>query len=136
VAFPFRERGIDRERVLGLLDDYNIGLPDYYSWRTRSGCTFCFFQRKYEWVMLAERHPDKFQEAVKYEKELEDGRRYTWSQGETLIELIARREQIIAEHQKNMEQQRKAATNCALVNVLSDVLDVEDDTAPCVACHY
>jgi broad specificity phosphatase PhoE len=86
--------------------------------------------------MLAERHPDKFQEAIEYEKELEDGRRYTWSQGETLLELIARREQIIAEHQKNMEQQKKAATNRALVNVLSDVLDSEDDTAPCVACHY
>jgi hypothetical protein len=111
-------------------------MPAYYSWRTRSGCTFCFFQRKYEWVMLAERHPDKFQEAVEYEKELADGRRYTWSQGETLLELVARREQIVAEHHRNIERQKKAATNSALVNVLSDVLDGEDDTAPCVACHY
>jgi len=136
VAFPFRERGIDREGVVRIIEESGIGMPAYYSWRTRSGCTFCFFQRKYEWVMLAEHHPDKFQEAVEYEKELEDGRRYTWSQGETLLELIARREQIIAEHQKNMERQKKAATNCALVNVLSDVLDSEDDTAPCVVCHY
>ncbi len=38
------------------------GLPSYYSWRTRSGCFFCFFQRKYEWVRLSEEHPDLFRE--------------------------------------------------------------------------
>jgi hypothetical protein len=86
--------------------------------------------------MLAENHPDKFQEAVEYEKVLPDGRRFTWSQGETLIELIARREQIIAEHEKILKQQKKTASSSALVNILSDVLDGEDDTAPCVACHY
>ena len=86
--------------------------------------------------MLAENHPDKFQEAVEYEKELPDGRRFTWSQGETLLELVARREQIIAEHEKNIGQKKKATSNSSLVNVLSDVLDGEDDTVPCVACHY
>lgn len=136
VAFPFRERNINREGVVRLLEEKGIGLPAYYDWRTRSGCTFCFFQRKYEWVMLAERHPEKFQEAVAYEKELPDGRRYTWNQGETLLDLLARREQIIAEHQKNLAQQKKAVINSALVNVLSDVLDGEDDSAPCVVCQY
>ena len=84
VRFPFRERGFEKKDVVKILEDYKIGLPEYYSWRTRSGCSFCFFQRKFEWVMLAERHPNKFREAVKYEESHSDGRHYTWSQGETL----------------------------------------------------
>jgi hypothetical protein len=128
--------GIVKEDVIRILDDEGIGMPAYYSWRTRSGCTFCFFQRKYEWVMLAEKHPDKFREAVEYEKELPDGRRYTWSQGETLMELLARKEEIIADHDRQMKKQGKASSSRSLVDVLSEVLDSEDDTPPCVQCHY
>jgi 3'-phosphoadenosine 5'-phosphosulfate sulfotransferase (PAPS reductase)/FAD synthetase len=136
VVFPFKEMGIVKEDVIRILDDEGIGMPAYYSWRTRSGCTFCFFQRKYEWVMLAEKHPDKFREAVEYEKELPDGRRYTWSQGETLMELLARKEEIIADHDRQMKKQGKASSSRSLVDVLSEVLDSEDDTPPCVQCHY
>ncbi len=136
VTFPFRELGIGKDDVIRILDENGLGLPEYYSWRTRSGCTFCFFQRKYEWVKLAEKHPDKFQEAMNYEKELPDGRRYTWSQGETLAELLARKEEIIAEHERQMLQQRKTMPNRPLAEVLAEVLDSEDDTLPCVVCHY
>lgn len=137
VAFPFRERGINKAGVIRILEESGIGMPAYYSWRTRSGCTFCFFQRKYEWVMLAEKHPDKFQEAVNYEQEHSDGRRYTWSQGETLLELLARKDEIIAEHEKAMKrEQKKTLTGRTLVDILPEVLDSEDDTLPCVACHY
>ncbi len=136
VVFPFKEMGIVKEGVIRLLDEEGIGLPAYYSWRTRSGCTFCFFQRKYEWVMLAEKHPDEFQEAVDYEKELPDGRRYTWTQGETLIELLARKDEIIADHERLMKKQGKTSSKGALVDVLAEVLDSEDDTPPCVQCHY
>jgi 3'-phosphoadenosine 5'-phosphosulfate sulfotransferase (PAPS reductase)/FAD synthetase len=135
VSLPFREMGINRSDVIRILNEYKIGLPKYYSWRTRSGCTFCFFQRKYEWVMLAEKHPDKFAEAVRYEEEHSDGRHYTWSQGETLLELVARRDQIIAEHEKSVKKQQNKPSR-ALVDVLAEVLDEEDDTLPCVACHY
>lgn len=136
VAFPFRDQGIDKPGVIRILEEFGIGLPKYYEWRTRSGCTFCFFQRKYEWVMLAEKHPAEFQRAMEYEKQHADGRRYTWNQGETLEELLARREQIIAEHEKMLQRQRKDAPHRALVDALAEVLDTEDDTAPCVACHY
>lgn len=135
VRLPFREMGIVKSDVIRILDEYNIGMPKYYSWRTRSGCTFCFFQRKYEWVMLAEKHPDKFAEAVTYEEEHSDGRHYTWSQGETLIELVARRDEIIAEHEKSAQKHRSKPSR-ALVDVLSEILDEEDDALPCVACHY
>jgi len=136
VRFPFREQGITKPDVIRILDEYKIGMPRYYSWRTRSGCTFCFFQRKYEWVMLAEKHPDKFAEAVRYEQDHSDGRRYTWSQGETLLELVERRDEIIAEHEKAVKRQEKNKPRRALVDVLSEVLDDEDDTMPCVVCHY
>ena len=72
------------------------GLPAYYEWRTRSGCYFCFFQRKHEWVGLADRHPDLFERAVAYEDKVSyeatamQGRKYTWSQDESLTDLLAR----------------------------------------------
>ena len=37
--------------------------------RSRSGCYFCFFQQKIEWVWLYEQHPDRFAKAMEYEKE-------------------------------------------------------------------
>ena len=57
VKLPFKEAGIDKPGVLDILDGAGLGLPKYYSWRTRSGCTFCFFQQKIEWVRLREQHP-------------------------------------------------------------------------------
>ena len=78
-----------------LLEESGIGLPDYYKWRSRSGC---FFQRKYEWVKLAEIHPDLFAEAVKYEKEHSDGRIYTWTDTESLTDLLKRKDRIIADY--------------------------------------
>ena len=56
-VLPFLERGIDKEGILEILENSGLGLPKYYDWRSRSGCTFCFFQRKIEWVGLLERHP-------------------------------------------------------------------------------
>ena len=57
VRLPLKEAGIDKSGVLELLEGTGLGLPKYYEWRTRSGCTFCFFQQKIEWVRLMERHP-------------------------------------------------------------------------------
>ena len=56
VRLPFKDAGIDKAGVLEILDGTGLGLPEYYEWRTRSGCTFCFFQQKIEWVRLRERH--------------------------------------------------------------------------------
>ena len=52
VRLPFKDAGIDKAGVLEILDSSGLGLPKYYEWRTRSGCTFCFFQQKIEWVRL------------------------------------------------------------------------------------
>ena len=83
-VFPFKEDGVDKAAVMRILDESGVGLPSYYEWRSRSGCYFCFFQQKGEWVRLRERHPDLFEIAKSYEK-VEQG--YTWAQGESLTNL-------------------------------------------------
>lgn len=134
-VYPFKERGLVKEDIIRLLEDSGIGLPSYYRWRSRSGCYFCFFQRKYEWVMLAQEHPDLFEKAVAYENNHNDGRQYTWTQGETLLELLARKDEIIANHEKAMAREKQTAPNRPLVEALASVLDEEDDTMPCLVCH-
>ena len=134
-VYPFKEAGLVHTDILRLLEESGIGLPSYYRWRTRSGCFFCFFQRKYEWVKLAEEHPDFFAEAVKYEQEHSDGRKFTWVQGETLTELLARKDKILAEHEKSLACQQQYQPNKPLVQALSEVLDNEDDSLSCLICH-
>jgi hypothetical protein len=149
-VFPFVEDDIDHDGVLRILDDAGLGLPDYYSWRTRSGCYFCFYQRKAEWIGLADNHPDLFERAVAIEnKMLKDagvsgdvsyadlamqGRAYTWSQGETLVELIGRRQDIQAKHEAAMNRARRDRRNLPLVEVLADALDQDDDSPACTVC--
>ena len=148
--FPFIEAGIDRSGVLSILEDAGIGLPKYYEWRTRSGCYFCFYQRKAEWVGLAERHPDLFDRAVGIERKvLQDagidgsadyrdqamkGRQYTWSGGETLLELIARKDEILAKLAETESRAAKLQKNLPLVEALELALDEEDNTLPCTVC--
>lgn len=141
-VFPFREDGIDKDGVMRILDEAGIGLPGYYEWRTRSGCYFCFFQRKHEWVGLKDRHPELYEKAVAYEDKVRyrhtamQGRNYTWSQGESLPELIARREEIQAKHEAALERAAKRIKpNRPLLEVLSDALDSDDDEAGCSVCH-
>ncbi|MBK7836804.1 MAG: phosphoadenosine phosphosulfate reductase family protein [Candidatus Obscuribacter sp.] len=134
-VFPFKEDGLVKADILRILEESGIGIPKYYQWRSRSGCYFCFFQRKIEWVRLSEEHPDLFQKHWTTSKNHSDGRTYTWSDGESLIELIARKDQIIADHQKAMERQKQKKPNQPLAEALESVLDDENDTLPCLACH-
>ncbi len=140
-VFPFKEDRIDKAGVIRILEDAGIGLPAYYEWRTRSGCYFCFFQRKYEWVRLAEEHPDLFAKAVEYEDKVNyeatamQGRQFTWSQGETLRELLNRRDEIRHQHNQSVSRELQRRPNQALVDILAEVLDDEDDTKPCLMCH-
>jgi 3'-phosphoadenosine 5'-phosphosulfate sulfotransferase (PAPS reductase)/FAD synthetase len=137
-VYPFKEDGITRDDVFQILEQSGLSVPEYYKWRTRSGCYFCFFQRKAEWVGLLERHPEMFEEAKKYEKFNEQtGRRYTWSQSESLEELSQpeRVEEIKAKHNKTVQIERKARPNRPLAEVLADAFDDEDDLTGCVICH-
>ena len=148
--FPFVEDGIDHEGVMRILDDAGIGLPAYYEWRTRSGCYFCFYQRKAEWIGLSERHPDLFDRAVAIEqKVLQDagidgdadfgdramrGRQYTWSGGETLLQLRSRRNEILERHEAAMARTNKTRANLPLIEALAEAFEEDDDTQPCTVC--
>lgn len=91
-VYPFIEDDIVRTDVFRILEE-SVGVPDYYKWRSRSGCYFCFFQRKDEWIGLAENHPDLFKRAEAYEKvDTKTGRVFTWVQGTTLGQVLSERE--------------------------------------------
>ena len=101
--FPFKEDGIVKEDVFRILAESGLDLPAYYKWRSRSGCYFCFFQRKSEWIGLLENHPELYEKAKQFEKlNAETGERYTWSQGESLDELAARAKSIKSDAAKKL----------------------------------
>ena len=136
--FPFKEEGITKEDVMRILEESGIGLPDYYSWRTRSGCYFCFFQRKREWVGLMDEHPDLFEKAKEYEKiDPKTGKKFTWSQSESLEELSRpeRVAEIREKHEQEMGKAKKQRPNSRLVQILGEALDEDDDESPCLICH-
>ena len=89
-VYPFVEDGLVRDDIIALLKE-TTGIPDYYAWRSRSGCYFCFFQRKSEWLGLRKHHPDLFEKAMRYETETYDpatGRMYTWMDKMSLAQLV------------------------------------------------
>ena len=140
INLPFKQAGVDKAGVLEILDGAGLGLPKYYEWRTRSGCTFCFFQQKIEWVRLKEEHPEAFEEAKAYEKDAVDhGSPFTWSQGESLEELEQpqRIAQIMAEHEHRLSRLlSKTQTNPLRPN--REPLDIDDlygQAKVCLACH-
>ncbi|HEX3151488.1 MAG TPA: phosphoadenosine phosphosulfate reductase family protein [Gemmataceae bacterium] len=137
-VMPFKDDGLTLDDVHRILEESGVGLPDYYDWRTRSGCYFCFFQRRSEWVGLLERHPDLFELAKEYEKiDPKTGQRYTWNQRESLDELADpdRVREIKERQQKAIQAAQKKRVNLPLVEALAEVLDDEDDTQPCFFCH-
>jgi hypothetical protein len=75
---PFVEDGIVLQDVIDILNNAGLGLPDYYGWRKRSGCYFCFYQTDNEWKGLRKYHPGEFEKACFYEENHSDGRVYTW----------------------------------------------------------
>lgn len=148
--FPFVEDGVDHDGVMKILDDAGIGLPDYYEWRTRSGCYFCFYQRKAEWVGLAERHPELYERAIAIEQKVlldagvdgdadfseraMSGRQYTWSGGETLVQLRSRRQEILDKHEAAMDRTRQTRDSLPVLAVLSEALGDDDDPVACTVC--
>lgn len=144
VVLPFREHGIDKLGVYDLLDGSGVGMPKYYEWRSRSGCTFCFFQQKIEWVRLRERHPDAFQAAKDYEKTaMKHGSPFTWTQGESLEELEqpARIAEIQADFQIRQQREYARIRINPLRPKIEQPLDIDDlyleeeGGGACLVCH-
>ena len=140
VRLPFKDAGIDKPGVTEILDGSGLGLPRYYDWRSRSGCTFCFFQQKIEWVRLKEEHPEAFEEAKAYEKvSVDHGSPFTWSQGESLDELTTpeRVAQIREDYKRRLER-LKAKQKKNPLRPDGETIDIDEvfgQAKACLACH-
>jgi len=139
-SFPLldNEEIIVRDDVFRILEESGVGIPAYYNKveyqvgnkqgaysRSRSGCFFCFYQQKIEWVWLYEQHPTLFKLAMEYEK---DG--YTWNQEESLEELI--RPERITQIKEDFIKRQERALNPKSPFLL-DILEDAEGTG-CASC--
>ena len=128
-----------KEDIFNLLEESGVGVPSYYKpiefevdgkigtySRSRSGCYFCFYQQKIEWVWLYEQHPELYYKAMSFEK---DG--YTWNQSESLADLI--KPERIRQIKLDVIKKQEGAKRCSskLVDLFADD---EDDDAFCANC--
>ncbi len=141
-VFPLidNEDVLVRDDIFRILRESGVGVPAYYGKkpfeteegnrgeyaRSRSGCFFCFYQQKIEWVWLYENHTAKFFEAMEYEK---DG--YTWQQDERLEDLInpVRIEQIKDDYIKKTAKNKSKIKSPYLIDMLE-----EEESIGCAAC--
>lgn len=138
-VFPFIDDGLVKADIYRILADSGVGYPEYYRWRSRSGCYFCFFQRKSEWVGLLENHPDLYEQAKAYEKiDAEKDERFTWSNDESLEELAAPERIAEIKHRTKMREEhlRRSRANMTLMEQFFDeIRDLENSSAGCNICH-
>ena len=119
-----------RDDIFRLLRESGVGVPAYYEKldfsvngkqgqyaRSRSGCFFCFYQQKIEWIWLYEQHPDRFAEAMTYEK---DG--YSWNDDETLEQMTqpGRVQSIKEEYLKRTQRNAQKMKSPYLLDILGD----------------
>ncbi len=149
-VFPFREDGIVKSDIENILQRNGLELPAYYNWRSRSGCTFCFYQQKIEWLKLMEKHPDLFEEAKKFEKGDGNnvvGEKFYWmGKGQPLstLEDPAVQQRIIEYHEKKVARFKKKKRRNALLdnsdgfcefNDLDEIYDEAEGGGACVTCY-
>lgn len=140
--FPFIEDGLVRDDIFQLLED-TVGIPEYYKWRSRSGCYFCFFQRQDEWLGLKRNHPELFEKARAFEKrerekyDWADGKQaiaghgYTWSSQGSIDELVERAE---AREKKNGIIAKTNNTNERWQDALRNAVDEDPEDQACLIC--
>ncbi|WP_340111015.1 phosphoadenosine phosphosulfate reductase family protein [Maribellus mangrovi] len=134
------EDSIDINGVFDLFKVGGVNLPAYYNevefevdgekgtfHRSRSGCYFCFYQRKIEWIWLYERHRDLFELARSYEKEVRNEKgeiieKYTWMDGESLDDIIQpeRMNQIKRDHLQKIRNKLGHPKSNKLIDILDD----------------
>ncbi|MBF8984108.1 phosphoadenosine phosphosulfate reductase family protein [Lutibacter sp. B2] len=116
--YPFIEDGICIKDVEKILLESKIGYPSYYQWRSRSGCYFCMFQRRIEWVNLYKYHPKLFKKALAFEKD-----NFTWIKGMSLLDLLYRGKEIEERYYKKYSKKDTKRG-----------LESEDDDGCCLIC--
>ena len=140
---------IENDEIIGLndvfriLEESGVGVPAYYKpieyqaeingelkkgtySRSRSGCFFCFYQQKIEWVWLLEQHPQLFEKAITYEKE-----GYTWME-ESLQDLKKPERVASIKKEHYLRMQRKKNNLRTGQSWKDDILEAEGDG--CASC--
>tara|TARA_R110001632_G_scaffold231177_2_gene369430 strand:- start:261 stop:1388 length:1128 start_codon:yes stop_codon:yes gene_type:complete len=144
-TFPLIENDeiVGLDDVFQILEESGVGIPAYYKpieyqveidgetrkgtySRSRSGCFFCFYQQKIEWVWLLEQHPELYSKAIEYEKE-----GYSWM-AERLedLEKPERVASIKKEHYLRMNRQKKKSRTGQ--SWQDDILEAEGEG--CASC--
>ncbi len=85
-VYPFKDDQQGLADIKRTLEESGLGLPEYYEWRSRSGCYFCFYQQLGEWQGLLENHRDLFERARGYETKV-NGKQFTWVDGRVLADI-------------------------------------------------
>ena len=140
---------IENDEIIGLsdvfqiLEESGVGVPAYYKpieykveidgeiktgtySRSRSGCFFCFYQQKIEWVWLLEQHPELYAKSIEYEK---DG--YSWMAEH--LEDLKKPERVASikkEHYLRMNRQKKKSRTGQ--SWQDDILEAEGEG--CASC--
>jgi hypothetical protein len=140
IDFPLleNEEVLVRNDIFQILEQSGVGVPAYYKKRdfevegkqgqyarSRSGCFFCFFQQKIEWVWLLEQHPDKFEKAMSYEDE---NAGFTWNQNESLKELMLP-DRVKRIKEDYLKKHNAKTSSAYLVDILDDA-----EAEGCAAC--
>lgn len=102
-----------------------------FAGRTRSNCHFCFYQRQYEFVWLAEVHPDLFENAAWMERRT--GRLqqspFTWLSAGHVDNIVRnRRQQILDRRARDVVEMIRRRLNKGLFN---DSFDTEIALTSC-----
>lgn len=129
--------------IYQLLEDSGVGIPAYYKKiefeidgeiatynRSRSGCYFCFFQQKIEWVWLYEQHPDLFAQAMEYERG-----DFSWNQDEPLEKLI-HPDRIVSIKREYIKRQKRAlkSNKPASPKLLDILMSSSEEEIGCASC--
>jgi len=141
--FPLirKDSNLGIDDIFQILEDSGVGIPAYYKplnyeveidgelkqgiySRSRSGCFFCFFQQKIEWVWLLETHPELYEKALEYEKA-----GYSWSE-ERLEDLMKPKRVIQIKKDHYLRTQRKSQNQ--LLDWKDELMEAEGEG--CSSC--
>lgn len=138
-VYPFRDDGLVLADIVRILEESGLGMPTFTQWgRTRSGCFFCFYQQKIEWVRLKETYPELYEEAKQYEYANKlTGEAFYWNGRESLeaLEQPERMEEIKQNWEKAQERWRHTQRGKALVHILGGLEDEEEEREGCLICQ-
>lgn len=125
-VYPFREDNLVVTDIYKILEE-SVGIPPYYRWKTRSGCYFCFYQRRVEYSILYYLYPELFKESKKYETEHSDGRKFTWVKDKPLEYIENNAKNIIIRYIRKQYKKASDSYRCGFKLTLDEMIRLVED---------